>query len=102
MSTIVGFGDSWMYGTGLVPNNDFAPAMDFSIHDQPAIVKYRHENCFLHRLGTLLGHTNIINKGVSGSSNDAIYRDLLAWLAANDYLINLLKGKRYEKINWFW
>jgi len=87
---IVGFGDSWIYGEGLTPNNI---PIDMPNHDQMRPIleeQYRNEYCLLGQIGKNL-NLPTTNLGISGGSLATTQWEFFKWYESakntSEYLV---------------
>jgi hypothetical protein len=75
---IVGFGDSWIYGEGLTPNNITADMPTYDLMRPVLEKQYRHEHCLLGQIGKNL-NLPIVNLGISGGSLATTQWEFFKW-----------------------
>lgn len=98
---LLGCGDSWCWGDELI-DKELYPKYKFG--DDLGNLKnndtYREKNRYLNMLGQKLGTEQIHCLAFRGSSNDAIFRTLVDYLANEKYLFGRSTKQLFVSIGW--
>ena len=100
---IVGFGDSWIYGEGLTPNNTPADMPTYDLRRPVLEEQYRHKHCLLGQIGKNL-NLPTVNLGISGGSLATTQWEFFKWYNStnnpSEYLIII--GLTFDNRDSWW
>lgn len=98
--TLVGFGDSWAWGTELIAQQIDPKSYTFDLQNTKENTEYRENNRYLKLFADRIGAEKIVDLSYGGISNDTIVRKLLRWLANNGYTSGKDTSKLFVSIGW--